>query len=380
MPVLRAMGLAIALFAWLIPGLVIAQTKTDAAAREGEARELDRAKRETLWIVADGRNQTAVRALMDIASVVDNGEGLRILPVLGEGTAQSIADILYLKGIDIGIVHQDALLRIRKAGRLPKIEERIRYIAKLFNEEFHVIASGDIQSIQDLSGRKVNLGAPSSSAHATARAVFKALGIAIDPVNYSRDEALAEIKGGRIAATVALTGAPAADLTTISAADGLKLLPIPFAPSLHEAYVPATLSSSDYPGLIGDGELVETIGVGTVMAVFKWQQGTARYERVSKFIKSFFERFSAFHEPARHPKWRDVNLAAALPGWQRFKPAKAWLEANRGQTADALERDFQKFLSANNADGKSAQLSPSQREALFREFVRWRVQRPKQTN
>ena len=47
--------------------------------------------------------EAALDALADVADVVDDENGLRVLPVLGEGTAQSIADILYLKGIDIGI-------------------------------------------------------------------------------------------------------------------------------------------------------------------------------------------------------------------------------------------------------------------------------------
>lgn len=380
MPVLRAVGLAIALIVWLNPGLVIAQSKSEKAARQSDARELDRAKRETLWIVADGRNQTAVRAMMDVSNVVDDENGLRVLPVLGEGTAQSIADILYLKGIDIGIVQQDALHRIRKAGRLPKIQERIRYIAKLYNEEMHLVAGEGIESVQDLAGKKVNLGPVASATHATARAVFEALDVTIEAVEMTADIALERVRSGGVAATVYVAGAPARSLTRIGAEEGLKLLSIPFVAPLQEIYIPATLKKSDYPGLIADGEMVETIGVGTVMAVFNWQQGSARYERVNRFIKSFFSRFNRLHDAAHHRKWQEVNLAATVKGWERFKPAAAWLEANKGRTAGKLEEDFQKFLSANRTDGTSGQLTSSQREALFREFVRWRGRRPQQTN
>lgn len=357
MPVLRAVGLAIALIVWLNPGLVIAQSKSEKAARHSDARELDRAKRETLWIVADGRNQTAVRAMMDVADIVDDENGLRVLPVLGEGTAQSIADILYLKGIDIGIVQQDALHRIRKAGRLPKIQERIRYIAKLYNEEMHLVAGEGIESVQDLAGRKVNLGPVASATHATARAIFEALNVKVDAVEMTADIALERVRSGEIAASVFVAGAPAQSLTSIGAEDRMKLLPIPFAAALQEIYIPATLKKSDYPGLIEDSEMVETVAVGTVMAVFNWQQGSARYERVSRFIKSFFSRFNRLHDPAHHRKWQEVNLAATVPGWERFKPAAAWLDANKGQTAGKLEEDFQKFLSANKPDGSSAQLT-----------------------
>jgi hypothetical protein len=32
--------------------------------------------------------------------------------------------------------------------------------------------------------------------------------------------------------------------------------------------------------------------------------------------------FGEFLDPPRHPKWQEVNLAAQLPGWTRFRPAQ----------------------------------------------------------
>ena len=42
-------------------------------------------------------------------------------------------------------------------------------------------------------------------------------------------------------------------------------------------------------------------------------------------VAAFAERFARFLQPPRHPKWRDVNLAAQVPGWTRFPPAQALL-------------------------------------------------------
>src|SRR5215470_4936313 len=42
--------------------------------------------------------------------------------------------------------------------------------------------------------------------------------------------------------------------------------------------------------------------------------------------KQLFSRFAEFLDDSHHPKWREVNLAARLPGWQRFGPAERWLQ------------------------------------------------------
>jgi hypothetical protein len=70
--------------------------------------------------------------------------------------------------------------------------------------------------------------------------------------------------------------------------------------------------------LIPAGGEVETIAVGAVMAVYAWRPGSDRHRKVSRFVDALHERFEEFLRPPRHPKWREVNLAAQVPGWVRF--------------------------------------------------------------
>jgi hypothetical protein len=46
---------------------------------------------------------------------------------------------------------------------------------------------------------------------------------------------------------------------------------------------------------------------------------------VARFVDAFFSKFDQFQQPPRHPKWREVNLTAEVPGWTRFQPAQDWL-------------------------------------------------------
>ena len=96
-----------------------------------------------------------------------------------------------------------------------------------------------------------------------------------------------------------------------------------------------------------------------------------RHRRIAQFVEAFFSNFNEFQKPPRHPKWREVNLAAQVPGWKRFDAAEEWLARNRAQQqAVGSQQDFDRFLSGRPT-ANVAQMTPADRERLFQEFVRW---------
>ena len=52
-----------------------------------------------------------------------------------------------------------------------------------------------------------------------------------------------------------------------------------------------------------------------VLAVFNWPKGSDRYRRIERFTERLFTMWDQFLIAPRHPKWRDVNLGATVPGW-----------------------------------------------------------------
>jgi len=82
-------------------------------------------------------------------------------------------------------------------------------------------------------------------------------------------------------------------------------------------------------------------------------------------VQYLFARWDKFQHPPFHPKWRDINLAATVPGWTRFSIAEDLLQ--KTQARQTQQADFQNFLS--NRSGVPA--SESEREALFRDFLQW---------
>ena len=74
---------------------------------------------------------------------------------LGGGPVRNVVDILYLKAIDMGAVTADVPEFYRLQYHIPDIASRLRYIAKLYNNELHVVAPTSIKSIYDLQGKRI---------------------------------------------------------------------------------------------------------------------------------------------------------------------------------------------------------------------------------
>src|SRR5882724_870930 len=99
----------------------------------------------------------SVRIAEDLANIIDDGATRRVLPVVGKGALQNLTDLKLLRGIDMAILQVDVLDFARQQNLLPGIESWATYITKLYNEEFHLLARQDIQSVTDLANQKVNV-------------------------------------------------------------------------------------------------------------------------------------------------------------------------------------------------------------------------------
>ena len=94
-------------------------------------------------------------------------------------------------------------------------------------------------------------------------------------------------------------------------------------------------------------------------------------------MDAFFSRFDEFQQPPRHPKWREVNLTAEVPGWTRFQPAQDWLvrQTTAGTAGGATQARFNAFLSSQANPGVNGNLTDAAKQALFQQFLAWERQR-----
>jgi uncharacterized protein len=333
----------------------------------------ERINANTIAIVSGNVNATYLTIAYDMSAVLDDGDEFRVLPVIGKGGGQNIKDVRFLKGVDLGITQANLLGYYKRSNEIGPIDDKVVYLAKLFNEEMHLIVRADsgITALDQLGGRKVNFSDVGSGTQLSTRDIFERIGVKPEEVNMGQADAFEKLKSGEIAATILIAGKPAGSMMKLKASDGFRLLPVAYAKPLQTDYLPAVLSNEDYPGLIEPGRTVETVAVGAVLIAFNWPKNTDRYRRIAKFVDTFFPRLAEFQKAPRHPKWREANLAAVLPGWKRHEAAEAWLTRHRDtQTSERVQ--FDQFLAARRAaPGTSGAITPEDREALFREFVKW---------
>jgi len=323
----------------------------------------------TIGVISGGADGTYIRIAADLATVLDN-DSLRILPTIGLGSLQNLRDIMFLRGVDIGIVQMDAREGLRAEGLEQPALNRLRYITRLYNEEVHVLAANDIKDIRQLEGKKVNIDKAGSGTNLTARLIFEKLGIKPELVTFDQSTSYEKLRSGEIAAAIYVAGRPVRAISEFQGDDRFHLLDIPFEGEIAETYFPAKFTRTDYPRLVPEGKEVNTLAVGSVLAVFNWPENSDRYRRVERFVNAFFSRFDEFMQPGRHPKWKEVSLTAEVPGWERSKPAQDWLKAGKTGAVAGGAGGFNAFMQS-----RGLMVSPADRERLFREFLTWQRER-----
>ena len=346
-----------------------------------QTRETIRARmnENVVTIMAGSASGTDLAIVQDIADVLDDGNSLRVLPMVGKGPEQNIKDVLFLRGVDMGITQANILKHYAKTGELgANFIDQVAYIAKLFNEEMHILVRSDVNDIHELQGKAVNFGADGSGTEITGRLVFEALGIEAREMHLSDADAIQKLKSGEIAASIVVTGKPAPALANIKDTRGLKLLAVPYAKELEDSYYPATLTHDDYPELVPQGGRVDTVSVCAVLVSFNWPRDSVRYDKIAKFVNRFFSNFDAFLNAPRHPKWREVNFAATLEGWNRSPLAQSWIDRAKSSTNTAERNHFDAFLAQANGP-RETPISDAERADLFRAFIEWNKGRQSQS-
>lgn len=355
-----------------------------APPRADDPVRVAQARNATIGLITGDFGSTDAQAAADLADVLDNGGTLRVLPILGVGSVQNIADLINLKGIDAAIVRADALTQTREVSAIPH-EASVRYIAKLFNEEVHVLARKEITSLRDLAGKPVNIGPSGSGTEITAGILLDSLHISANLVRGSQTVALDQLRRGEIAAVFVVGGQPVPLLRNLGSNPWARFLPVPLTTQYVDTYVPTKLDPQSYPDLIPPGAPVDTVAVGALLLTMSTPTDTARAKRVNRFVDLLYERIDQLRQPGHHPKWQEVNLGAQITGFKRYQEAQALAgRTDPGRTdqatpdragadqasAASLRPGFDAYL--QQLGQASAGMSDGQKEAMFRGFLRWR--------
>jgi TRAP-type uncharacterized transport system substrate-binding protein len=343
------------------------------AIAEGEAESIERVNKWTVGIVGGMIEGAPIRFATDIQIALDDGDDLRVLPIVSRGVKQNVLDLLYLKGVDAAVLYTDALDEFRQEGKIKNIDKRINYISHLFLSGVHLIARPEITSLKDLEGKKVGFQGRGTGVSVTSAIVYGRSGINVEPVYITNNQAIEKMKTGEMAALIYLVFKGHPSITSIDPKLGFHLIPIPYD-KFTDYYVPMTFENSDYPNLVKPNEQVEAIGVPAVLAVYNWPKNSDRFRKVERFIQYYFNRFDKFKSPPFQKEWKEINLSATVPGWTRYWLAEQLVQ----QMQRAQQQSAGTAALTNQEKAVSSSLGDPAEQRMLREFLEWKRQQQKQ--
>ena len=244
---------------------------------------------------------------ISIATAVQHEDGLRILPILGAGTLQSVSDLAQLESIDAVLLTLDTLTYAKAQGLLEGMEGKITYLARLQPVTWALVVPKATTSIASLANQRVATGPTGTAGFVAGELLFNALDVPFRRVPKQGVEALGNLDKG--AADAALVDA---NTLRSSKLDGARfhILPLPLPEALTSTYSQIIITSAEAPTLIASDGDVETVSAALAVLVFSGKSKTQQ-ERLRRFSEALFRNASTLK--------LNNNIAADIPGWNRHQ-------------------------------------------------------------
>ena len=250
------------------------------------------------------------------------------------GSVENIFAVYKRPGTQLGIVQSDVLAFVARVGTDPalkRIASKIRMVFPLYNEEIHILGRKDIADFDDLADKRVAVGREGSGTYLTARLLFKVSDVEPrEMVNIDTDQALAELKAGRIDAMFYVAGAPVKLFAeSVTAADDLALIPVANK-RITEFYPTAEIAPNTYRW---QPNALSTVAVKAVLVSFDFRHLDC--DHVGRFAQIVASNMGWLAENG-HAKWKSVQLDYPLKGWQQYDCVRRYLgHATASTTAKA---------------------------------------------
>jgi TRAP transporter TAXI family solute receptor len=272
-----------------------------------------------MGIITGNKRGTYYQFGLNLAQLVKS-RGIKLNVFDSAGSVQNVMAVYKSPGTQLGIVQSDVLAFITKVGTDPalkKIATRTRMVFPLYNEEIHLLAQREIKDFDDLAGKSVAIGEEGSGTYLTARILLEVSDIKPrDLVPIGTDEALAQLKQGKIDAMFYVAGFPVRLFAEgVTAGDGLALVPIT-TKSILEFYPSAQIPANTYSW---QGQAIDTAAVKAVLVSYDFRGVTCDY--VGKFSKTLSDNLEWLRANG-HPKWKSVDLNFPLKGWEQYDCVK----------------------------------------------------------
>jgi uncharacterized protein len=283
-----------------------------------------------LGIITGGEKGTYYQFGLNLQGLAkQHGVNLSVYP--SRGSIENVFAVYQRPATQLGIVQSDVLAfvsRVQTDAVLKRIAKKTKMVFPLYNEEIHILGRPGIAEFDDLTDRRVAIGREGSGTYLTARLLFNVADVAArEMVPIDTDEALAELKAGRIDAMFYVAGYPVKLFSEgVSEKDGLALVPITNK-SITEFYPRAEIPAGTYAW---QPKPVDTVAVKSVLISFDFRRRDC--DTVGRFAKTIVDSMDWLIRNG-HPKWRAVDLNYPLKGWDQYDCVRKYLGKAPGPTA-----------------------------------------------
>lgn len=186
--------------------------------------------------------------------------------------------------------------------------EDLRALAAIYPNAVQIVTldGSGIDSLQDLKGKRVSVGAPGSGTEVNAQTLLEANGISYDDIDEQRlnfNETADALRDGDIDAGIWSVGPPTSSIMNLGATSDIKLIglteeEIAAAREAEPVFAPYTLQAGTYDGI----DAVETISIPNALVVNAAMDEDLAYQ----ITKVLFERIEDLR--AIHPAANDTTV------------------------------------------------------------------------
>lgn len=271
-----------------------------------------------------------------LGQYIKNNAGIDVVVVSTDGSKANIESIA-AGDYQLGTVQSDVMsyawsgTRSFESGKV----DSFRVVAGLYAEAVQLVTMDPtIQTVADLKGKSVSIGAPNSGVYFNAIDVLAAAGLTEQDIKaqyQSFADSTDALKDGKIDAAFIVAGAPTAAITELCTTNDAFLVPIDgdIAGKLmadSPFYTAYTVPAGTYAGQDTD---VQTVTVKATLIV----SANADEEQVYNLTKAIFDNAAAI--AAENGKGAELSVENATTGMTApFHPGAAKYFAEQGVTVE----------------------------------------------
>ncbi|PAD07843.1 C4-dicarboxylate ABC transporter substrate-binding protein [Shouchella clausii] len=249
----------------------------------------------------------------EMATFISDGTGVETTAQSSNASAENVAQ-LSSGDAEIAFVQTDVMSNAVEGVNSFEGEpvDNVLALGSLYPETIQIVTTADsgIESVEDLAGKSVSVGAPGSGTYVNAEQILEIHGMSMDDINQqplSFDESTSGIQDGNIDAAFITAGTPTGAVEGLSATNEVAIVPIAEdkVNELIETY-PYYASDVIEAGTYGMENEVQTVAVLAMIAV----SDTLSEDLVYNMTKSIYENA----ENMAHEKAQFIKLENALDG------------------------------------------------------------------